>query len=137
MPLREQGVVDAIEGWLNANGFSEVRALKAGERGYDIQAKRDDTGERWLVEAKGGAYSGADTSNDAWVRTGAAFLMTAGWRFEEGIRGERFALGIPKSRWFDVHVGRILPALKYLGISVFQVSDDGSVTFIENFPRPE
>jgi len=135
MPLREQGVVDAIETWLGTNGFSEIKALKAGERGYDIEAKRDDTGERWLIEAKGGAYSGADTSNNAWVRTGAAFLMTAGWRFEEGIRGERFAIGIPSSRWFDVHVGRIRQALKYLGISVFQVRDDGTVIFTEYRPR--
>jgi hypothetical protein len=132
MPLREQGIVEA---WLNANGFSEIKAIKAGARGYDIAAKRNDTGARWLIEAKGGAYSGADTSNDAWSRTGASFLMTAGWRFQENIPGERFAIGIPSSRWFNVHVGRIRPALKYLGISVFQVSDDGTVTSTDNCPR--
>lgn len=135
MPLREQGIVDAIEAWLNANGFSEIKAVKAGARGYDIATKREDTGERWLIEAKGGPNSGADTSNDAWSRTGAAFLMTTGWRFQKGIPGERFAIGIPSSRWFDVHVGRIRPALEYLGISVFQVSDDGTVIFTENQPR--
>ncbi|RVD48608.1 MAG: hypothetical protein EOS30_11150 [Mesorhizobium sp.] len=135
MPLREQGVVDAIEAWLDANGFSEIKAIEAGARGYDIAAKRDETGERWLIEAKGGAYSGTDTSNDAWSRTGAAFLMTAGWRFQKDIPGERFAIGIPSSRWFDVHVGRIRPAMAYLGISVFQVSDDGTVTFTEHRPR--
>lgn len=135
MPLKEQGVVDAIEIWLNSNGFSDVEAIRAGARGYDIAARRHDTGERWLIEAKGGAYSGADTSNDAWSRTGAALLMTAGWRFEEGIPGERFAIGIPSSRWFDIHVGRIWPALEYLGISVFQVTDEGTVVFTENCPR--
>ncbi|RWE29168.1 MAG: hypothetical protein EOS78_30645 [Mesorhizobium sp.] len=135
MPLREQGVVDAIEEWLNANGFSEINAIKAGARGYDIAARRDDTGERWLIEAKGGAYSGADTSNDAWSRTGAAFLMSAGWRFQKDIPGERFAIGIPLSRWFNVHVDRIRPALEYLGISVFQVSDDRTVAFTEHRPR--
>lgn len=137
MPLKERGVVDAIEAWLTASGFSEVEAIKAGARGYDITARCDDTGERWLIEAKGGAYSGADTSNDAWSRIGAAFLMTAGWRFQKHIPGERFAIGIPSSRWFDIHVGRILPALKYLGISVFQVRDDGTVTFTENRPRTD
>ncbi|MER9313521.1 hypothetical protein NKI51_30405 [Mesorhizobium australicum] len=137
MPLKEQGVVDAIEAWLNANGFSEVKAIRAGARGYDIAATRDDTSERWLIEAKGGAYSGADTSNDAWSRTGAAFIMTAGWRFQKDIPGERFAIGIPASRWFDIHVGRVSPALEYLGISVFQVSDDGTVAFTENCPRTE
>lgn len=86
MPLREQGVVDAIEAWLAENGFSEIKAIKAGARGYDIAAKYDDTGERCLIEAKGGAYSGADTSNDSWSRTGAAFLMTAGWRFSPATR---------------------------------------------------
>ncbi|TGU95027.1 hypothetical protein EN794_025655 [Mesorhizobium sp. M00.F.Ca.ET.151.01.1.1] len=135
MPLREQGVVDAIEAWLNANGFSETKAIKAGARGYDIAAKCDDTGERWLIEAKGGAYSGADTSNDAWSRTGAAFLMTAGWRFQKDIPGERFAIGIPSSQWFNVHLDRIKPALKYLGISVFQVADNGAVVFTDNRPR--
>lgn len=135
MPLREQGVVDAIEAWLNANSFSEIKAIKAGSRGYDIVAKRNDTGERWLIEAKGGAHSGVDSSNAAWGRVGAAFLMTAGWRFQEGIAGERFAIGIPSSRWFNVHVGRIRPALKYLGISVFQVADDGAVVFTDNRPR--
>lgn len=135
MPLKEQGVVDAIEAWLHAKGFSEIKALKAGARGYDIEAKRDDTGERWLIEAKGGAHSGADTSNGAWVRTGAAFLMTAGWRFEQGIQGERFAIGVPSSRWFTRHVDRIRPALDYLGISLFEVSDDGTVKFTENRPR--
>lgn len=45
MPLRQRGVVDAIEAWLNANGFSEIHALKAGARGYDIAAKHSsDTG---------------------------------------------------------------------------------------------
>lgn len=135
MPLREQGIVDGIEVWLNENGFSEVKAIKAGARGFDIAARHDRTGERWLIEAKGGAYSGADTSNDAWARTGAALLMTAGWRFQKDIPGERFAIGMPSSRWFDIHLGRILPALTYLGISVFQVSDDGTVTFTENCPR--
>ncbi|RVD55398.1 hypothetical protein EN828_25205 [Mesorhizobium sp. M2D.F.Ca.ET.185.01.1.1] len=137
MPLREQGVVDAIEAWLQANGFSAVKAIKAGARGYDIAATRGDTGERWLIEAKGGAYSGADTSNDAWSRTGAAFLMTAGWRFQNDIPGERFAIGIPSSRWFDIHLRRMSPALEYLGISVFQVRDEGTVTFTENRPRTE
>lgn len=61
--------------------------------------------------------------------------MTGGWRFQKDIPGERFAIGIPSSRWFDVHVGRIRPALAYLGISVFQVSADGTVTFTENRPR--
>ncbi|MBZ9940165.1 hypothetical protein LB533_03500 [Mesorhizobium sp. BR1-1-13] len=89
----------------------------------------------WLLEAKGRAYSGADTSNDAWSRTGAAFLMTAGWRFQLDIPGERFAVGIPSSRWFNVHVDRIGSALKYLGMSVFQVSDSGTVTLTENRPR--
>ncbi|CAN7474643.1 hypothetical protein [Mesorhizobium caraganae] len=137
MPLKEQDVVDAIEKWLNANGFSEVNAIKAGARGYDIAAKRVETSQRWLIEAKGGAYSGADSSNDAWSRTGAAFLMTAGWRFQKDIPGERFAVGIPSSRWFDIHLGRISPALEYLGISVFQVDDDGKVNFTENRHRPE
>lgn len=66
---------------------------------YDIAAKRTATGERWLIEAKGGAYSGADSSNDAWSRTGAAFQMTAEWRFQKDIPGDRFAIGIPSSRW--------------------------------------
>ncbi|OBQ59376.1 hypothetical protein [Mesorhizobium erdmanii] len=134
MPLGEQGVVDAIEAWLKESGFSEVEAIVAGARGYDIVARRDATGERWLIEAKGGARSGLDNSNASWGRVGAAFSMTAGWRFQKDIPGERFAIGIPSSYWFDKHLRRLQPALEYLGISVFQVSDDGGVIFTEYCP---
>lgn len=137
MPLTEQGVVDAVEKWLNIKGYVDVHALPAGKRGYDIQATHPDTGERWLIEAKGGAHNGSDTSNAAWGRTGAAFLMAAGWRFQEGIERERFAIAIPQSRWFDIHVGRIHGALRHLGISIFQVADDGTVQFTENHPDPD
>lgn len=132
MPLKEQEVVDAVEAWLKVKGFSDVKAIPAGARGYDIAAVHTGTGERWLIEAKGGAHNGTDTSNAAWSRTGAAFLMTAGWRYQKDIPGDRFAIAIPKSRWFDRHVERIWPALQSLGISVFQVEDEGTVTFTEN-----
>lgn len=135
MPLKEQAVVDAVVIWLGDNGFLEVNPVKAGARGYDIAARNEASGERWLIEAKGGAYNGTDASNAAWGRVGAALLMTAGWRFQKDIPGDRFAIAIPSSRWFDIHVERIWPALKFLGISVFQVSEDGTVTFTDN--RPE
>ncbi|BCH23527.1 hypothetical protein [Mesorhizobium sp. L-8-3] len=134
MPLKEQAVVDAVEVWLKVNGYSDVKAIPAGRRGFDITALRSSSGERWLIEAKGGSHNGVDSTNTAWVRTGAAFLMTAGWRFQDGIPGDRFAIAIPSSRWFDIHVGRIWAALRSLGISVFQVRDDGTVVFTENRP---
>jgi len=134
MPKTEQGVVDAVEIWLNSNGFKVIKALPAGKRGYDIRAQNFQTGERWFIEAKGGAHDGSDTSNASWGRVGAAFEMAAGWRFEKGIEAERFAIAVPKSKWFDRHLDRIRPALRYLGISTFQVSDDGTVEFFDNPP---
>jgi hypothetical protein len=119
VPRTEQGVVDAVSEWLDRNGFTEVDPIPAGARGYDITALHLGTRERWIIEAKGGAHNGTDTSNAAWMRTGAALLMAAGWRFQENIPGDRFAIALPKSRWFDIHIDRIHGALRHLGISVF------------------
>lgn len=134
MPLTEQGVVDAMEIWLKRNGFVEVRAIPAGARGFDITAVCAETNHRWIIEAKGGAHSGADPSNTACARVGAAFMTAVSWRFKEGIPGERFAIAVPKSHWFDTHLKRIERALALLGISVFQVSDDGRVSNTNNAP---
>ena len=134
MILTEQGVVDAVKAWLEGNGFGDVAAVDVGRPGYDIQGCRRSTGEHWLIEAKGGSHSGDDNSTRAWMGVGAAFLMTAGWRYQPDLAGKRFAIAVPDSRWFNVHVGRIAEALRVLGISVFSVSETGQVTFIENHP---
>ncbi|WEK50977.1 MAG: hypothetical protein P0Y66_02555 [Candidatus Kaistia colombiensis] len=134
MILTEQGVVDAVKAWMNDNGFVDVKAVVVGRRGYDIEGTSAQTGEHWLIEAKGGSHAGEDSSSRAWMGVGAAFLMTAGWRYQPDLAGKRFAIAVPDSRWFNIHVGRIEEPLRVLGISVFRVSETGHVTFIENHP---
>jgi hypothetical protein len=134
MILTEQGVVDAVKAWLEGNGFTGVKTIKVGSQGYDIEGVLNSTGEHWLIEAKGGSHSGEDSSSRAWMGVGAAFLMTAGWRYQPNLAGKRFAIAVPDSRWFNIHVGRIAEALRVLGISVFRVSEAGQVTFVENHP---
>lgn len=134
MILTEQGVVDAVQVWMRNNGFVDVEAVVVGRRGYDIQGVLASTGEHWLIEAKGGSHSGKDGSAAAWTGVGAAFLMTAGWRFEPDLAGKRFAIAVPNSFWFNRHVGRVEEALRVLGISVFSVTSLGEVALVENRP---
>ncbi|MGQ2903796.1 MAG: hypothetical protein ACT6RL_05045 [Neoaquamicrobium sediminum] len=121
MPLREREVVAAVKLWLESAGFqiAEKRTI----RGFDIDASHPSTGERWIIEAKGGAGSGKDPSNTAFQRVATALLSTASWSNDSQYADCNIAMAVPRSKYFDTHVGKIAATLATLGISLFQVTD--------------
>lgn len=132
MPLREREVVTAVKQWLESAGFQI--AEKPTIRGFDIDATHPATGERWIIEAKGGAGSGKDPSNTAFQRVATAFLSTASWSNDSRYTACNIAMAVPRSKYFDTHVGKIAATLSTLGVSLIQVTDDGVVQPTKN-PR--
>ena len=125
MPIKEEAVVDAVATWLQEKGYS-VKTARVGGQGFDIEAT--GPADRWVIEAKGGAHSGADASSAASASVGAAFMTGAAWAQREALAGVKIGIAVPRSHWFDIHVARIDKALALLNINVIRVDDELNVT---------
>lgn len=137
LALDENAVSIAVCRWLEERGYDTTRIL-AGQPGFDITANHP-SGEQWIIEAKGATSSRPGTarsgkiygSNSTFQALASAFLTTVDWIGREELVGKRIGIAIPSTPWFDLHSAKIEKACSKLGISIFRVLDDHSVTFIE------
>ncbi len=139
LPLDENRVAQAVGGWLRGRGF-DPRVITTRQRGYDIDARHQSTGARWVIEAKGGTSSKPESkrfgsepgSSGAYFATAAAFHNAVSWTGRKALQGANIGIALPASRWFDTHSEKIRPACELLGITIFRVE---SRDRIELFPN--
>lgn len=135
LPVCEDEVCELVTGWFEANHF-EVDWVKAGRRGIDIDALHKQTGQRFIVEAKGATTSKRDSpyygreydQNGAYNRVSQAFWMASRWACLEQYKDANIAIALPSTRHFDNHSKPIENACRLLGISIFRVNFDRSIT---------
>lgn len=137
LPVSEDEVCELVAGWFKANDF-DVDWVKAGRRGIDIDAIHQQTGQRFIVEAKGATTSKRDSphygreydQNGAYNRVSQAFWMASHWACLEQYRDANIAIALPSTRHFDNHSQPIENACRLLGISIFRVNFDRSITTV-------
>ncbi len=135
-------MVQAVAGHLATEGYRIDKALSTVERGVDIVAAHLATGERLLVEAKGGTSSKAATRrfgksftrNQAKSHVSVAFYYAAKLRQRHSPEGARVALAFPDDANHRALVEDISSALGVLRIAVFLVDAARRVTALSCAP---
>ncbi len=132
--IDENAVVTAIGRYLEDKNFEIVQKLDTKQRGIDLIAEDKSTGDRILVEAKGGTSSLRDTtkygrpfsSQQVLNRVAKGFHTAAKLRSRYVSEGKtKIALAFPDTRMFRKYVGEIESVLVELNIDVYWVSEDG------------
>ena len=137
-PLTENDVLDHVTTYLSDRGFSS-RSVPAGKQGHDLVAEHPD-GQKWVIEAKGATSSRAGSPREgepfgsgvAFNRVAQAFLTAVTLLQHPELQGARIGIAIPSTPWLDIQSAKIETACKLLGISIFRVSEDGTVTLLDN-----
>jgi hypothetical protein len=128
--LTEDEVVDAVCGWLRANGYEITQQLLATQRGFDIVARKDGVG--LVVEAKGAGSSKAHTarhgkefdSGQVFSHVAKAVLKALRVVSEGESRG---AIALPDNVAHRKEVAQIQTALANAGVIVFWVDEQRHV----------
>lgn len=139
LPLDENQVARAVGDWLETRGF-QAKVITSKQRGYDVDASHPSTKARWVIEAKGGTSSkpgsrrhGTEAaSSGAYFATAAALHNAVSWTGRKSLEEANIGIALPVSRWFDIHSEKIEPACELLGITIFRVDQNGSISV---FPR--
>ena len=134
--LTENDVVTAVAKHLTTRGYCIVNALTTVERGIDIVAKRQPTGETLFVEAKGGTSSKKGTArfgkpftrNQAKSHVSVALYFAAKLYHRHSSENVKVALALPDDLVHCGLVDDISSVLSMLGVGVFFVGADHRVT---------
>lgn len=102
LPLDENQVAQAVGSWLEGKGF-DPKVITTRQRGYDIDARHQSTGARWVIEAKGGTSSKPESkrfgfepgSAGAYFATAAAFHNAAAWTGRKALQDVNIGIALP------------------------------------------
>lgn len=129
--LYEDDVVTAVMTHLSREGWSIESHAMAHQHGDDIVARREDA--RLVIEAKGAGSSKPETKrygdpfDRGQVRSHVSVAIHRALRvWSEG--RAKAGLAFPDNNHHREMVSHVLPALRQLGIAVFWVADDLSVS---------
>lgn len=131
--LNENEVVEALCCHLKAQGYDILQKCSVKQRGIDIIAKHPEGRGRLLIEAKGGAAANPGTArygkdfdrNQVFDRVAKGFFTAA---CMEQKSGDVVALAFPDSRLFREYLDKLRSSTEKLGITIYLVQPDCSVT---------
>ncbi|MCV9960276.1 hypothetical protein OIU34_00035 [Pararhizobium sp. BT-229] len=137
LPVCEDEVCELVAGWFDTNDF-KTDWVKAGRRGLDIEATHRQTGQRFIVEAKGATTSKRDSlhhgreydQNGAYNRVSQAFWMASRWVCLELHKDANVGIALPSTYHFDNHSKPIENACRLLGIAIFRVDFERKITTV-------
>lgn len=134
--LYESQVVRSVATWLQDHGYEIHQALGESEHGDDIIATAPGKKHRLFVEAKGESSSKPGTSrfgkpfspNQVKVHVGVALYRAAQMLDNQCDLPVRVAIALPANDDHRRVVARVRRALGVLGVEVFWVARDGTVS---------
>jgi len=129
--LTEDAVIDSLRASLVADGWEIVSRARVSEHGADLIATRGGT--RLEVEAKGAGSSKPGTARYGQMFNRAQVFVHVGEALVKALRvasagHARAAIALPDNRDHRSEIALIRDALRRLGIIVFWVADDGTVS---------
>lgn len=133
--LTENDVIEALVKYLRKNGYINVRHCSTTEHGIDIDAVNKKTGQRLLIEAKGGTsskrgtnrYGRPFTKNQAGSHVAVALYCAARLRQKFAEERPKIALAFPDDEAHSQLIEKISTSLKDLKVAVYFVSKDKDV----------
>jgi hypothetical protein len=133
--LTENEIVQTLAGYLSQNGYRIDKQLTTLEQGIDLDATHATTGQRILVEAKGGTSSKESTArfgkpfsqNQAKSHVSVALYCAAKMLQKYAPEAAQVALAFPDDRNHRGFVEAISTALTKLEITVFFVDQNRQV----------
>jgi len=136
--MDENEVVAGICAHLMSLGLVVEQRLHTTERGIDIIARDSETGQRILIEAKGGtsSRSGSErfghpyTQTQVFDRASKGIYTTLKMRADHSKEELRCILAAPDSRWFRGYLEPIAALVRPLDIEIWLLATDGSVSVL-------
>jgi len=133
--LDENDVIEILSAYLKQEGYEILQALHTTEKGIDLIAHKPGMIGRLFVEAKGGTSSreGSNrfgkpyTKNQVFDRVSKGFYSVVLLRAEH-LGPDEVAFAGPDTTWFREYLQPIIPTAEQLGIKIFLVSEDRSVS---------
>lgn len=129
--MDENAVVEATCKILITSGCEIIRRCSTIQRGIDIIARRESSGEEFFIEAKGGTSSRTESS-----RYGKPYTQSQ--VFDRAAKGvftcielrtkypnhskQHIVLAVPDTRWFRSYLEPILLQLQTVGVQVWFTS---------------
>ncbi len=137
--MDENEIIDAVCAHLERSGHRITQRLSTTQQGVDVIAVHPPSGRRLLIEAKGGTSSreGSNrfgkpyTQSQVFDRCGKGVFTALKLRAQEASLSTTTVLAAPDSRWFRSYLRDVAPLLRPLGVEVWLVSEEGTVSVLE------
>lgn len=136
--MDENEVIAGICAHLIASGCHVEQRLHTTERGIDIIAREPESHRRILIEAKGGTssrigserYGRPYTQTQVFDRAGKGIFTALKMRADHSEEDVLCVLATPDTQWFRMYLAKVALLVKPLGIEVWLLSSDGSVSVL-------
>lgn len=129
--MDENAVVESTCEILISSGCQIVRKCSTTQRGIDIVALRESSGEEFFIEAKGGTSSRAGsfrygkpyTQSQVFDRVAKGVFTCIELRAKHSNRSKQhIILAVPDERWFHFYLKPALLQLEAAGLKVWFIS---------------
>jgi len=134
--IDENDVVEAVATYLEGAGFRISQKRSTTQHGIDLIAEHNLTGEKIMVEAKGGTstvkgsnrYGRPYTRSQVFDRVSKGFYTAAVLHCSRrDLEKEHVALAIPETDYFLRYANDVKPIAAQLGIRILIVKEDRTV----------
>jgi hypothetical protein len=125
MPITEDKVKKAVEGWLENRGFKEVKARLGTEKGHDVEGVSPVSGKKLVVECKG--ETDAPNQWDRAWRNACYALFDSIKGIENPQNVDEVAMALPDTENYRKRMQGLQAFCKRQRIAVYWVSEDDMV----------
>lgn len=126
MLIVEDFVKEAMEAWLKAQGYLEVKARLGTRQGYDIEGKHPISSKCLVIECKGEAKTGSQ-HHRSWTNVASAILTTLN-ETEDVNNTNDVGLAFPDTKEYRGRMNALQAFCKRQNILVYWVNESGQVT---------
>lgn len=129
--MDENAVVESTCKLLISSGCLIVKRCNTTQRGIDIIARKESSGEEFFIEAKGGTssrsgsprYGKPYTQSQVFDRVAKGVFTCIELRAKHSNRSnQHIILAVPNERWFHYYLKPALPQLEAAGLEIWFIS---------------
>jgi len=134
--LDENQIIDIVCRYYKEKDYAILQKLNTHEKGIDIIVKNKKSGNKILIEAKGGTssfvgsnrYGKPYTKSQVFDRVSKGIYTLLQMLSDHGNKGNtEVAIAFPDTEWFREYLNKIKPVTEKLNLNILMVRENGGI----------